>query len=92
LPAIPLPIDVSLTANISTDWQVWPDHQHVVVEAGATGFLSFRLLRDIPLQSDVPVNDHWSDFQMPSLRLEADLLEKNVRLRVPGKDLPVSLT
>ncbi len=86
------PIDVSLTANISADWQVSPDHQHVVVEAGATGLLSFRFLREIPLESGVPMSDPWADFQMPSLSLEADLLKEDVRLRVPGRDLPVSLT
>ncbi len=86
------PIDVSLTANISADWQVSPDHQHVVVAAGQTQSMSFRFLRELPLESGAPVLDPWSDFQLPTLSLEADLLKEDVRLRVPGKEINASMT
>ena len=86
------PIDVSLTANIGADWQVSPDHQHVVVAAGQTQTMSFRFLRELSPESGAPVQDPWSNFQMPTLLLEADLLKEDVRLRVPGKEIPASMT
>jgi hypothetical protein len=89
---LPHPIDVSLTANISPDWQVSPDHQHTVVEAGKTQTMSFRFLREIPLESGVPVPDPWSNFQLPTLGLEADLIKEDTRLRVPGREFTASMT
>jgi hypothetical protein len=86
------PIDVSLTANMAADWQVLPDHQHAVVEAGTRRTMSFRFLREIPLDAADSGPDSLFDFPVPLLSMEADLLKAGARLRVPGRDLPVSMT
>ncbi len=89
----PLPhsIDVSLTANLFAGWQVLPDHQHEIVEAGASRTMSFRFLREIPSAAADTGMDPLADLKVPLLSMEADLLKDGARLRVPGKDLPAGM-
>ena len=77
-------IEIEMTPKVGTDWQVVPDHQHVIVEPGQKSEVEFYFYREANTES-------WSQFTTPSIEMAVDYLHEAARIEMPSVDIPVEL-
>jgi hypothetical protein len=74
-----LPIELSLTVEPGAGpWRLSPDHHHRRLAAGASVDLRF----EVSLESGAAERA----FELPVMKLQADVLDEQVRIRLPTKD------
>lgn len=81
------PIEVTLAPTLAGNWQALPDHQHVVVPPGKTTGMKFHFHK----AAAAGVESGWSDFKLPTLKMNVDYLHSSARVRLAEVSVPVEM-
>lgn len=78
------PIEIELTPKIGADWQIVPDHQHLVVEPGQKSDVEFYFYREAK-------ENGWGSFSVPSIEMAVDYLHDSARIELPTVEIPIDM-
>lgn len=77
-------ITLTVEPDVGQDWKVFPDHQHVDIEAGLSAAMKFRFLRDGA--------DDLSELSIPMLRSKVEYHYEGLSIVVGERVVPVDVS